>query len=407
MFNEKDFKPCLRFMVVSDIHYKDEPCIEEERFRDAIRIANRLAKEDKDYNRLDALYVVGDFANSGSEIQMKKIKQTIDENKLPETQAVLSMASHEYSQQNGGEEAAKERFAKIFDNPLDDHRVINGFHFISITTTNGCRFDEAKQKWAKEELEKAAADSRKKPVFFFQHPHITGTVYGSVYWGEDDLTPVLVNYPGIIDFSGHSHAPINDPRSVFQEHFTCLGTGTLSYFELDEFDKVYGTLPPEKAKAAQMLIVEADENGRVRVYPYDVLTDSRFPQVWKIDEPWNPDSFIYTFDRWKSTNAPYFPDGAKIRSEKSEDGKVKIIFTQAKDDVDYYPDDYIIAIKNTAGETVKKQVVWSEFYFTDMPAEMSAEFSDLIEGEEYSAEVTVRSFWKVAGKTQLKLDFKA
>jgi hypothetical protein len=106
-----------------------------------------------------------------------------------------------------------------------------------------------------------------------------GTVYGSANWGEDELTDILMNYPQIIDFSGHSHAPINDPRSIHQRHFTCLGTGTLSYFELDEFDKYYGTIPPGNDRAAQMLFVEADADMRVRVYPYDLITSNFFPMT--------------------------------------------------------------------------------------------------------------------------------
>ena len=35
---QKDFNPVLRFMVVSDVHYKDEHCVEEERMEKGIRI---------------------------------------------------------------------------------------------------------------------------------------------------------------------------------------------------------------------------------------------------------------------------------------------------------------------------------------------------------------------------------
>ena len=36
---QKDFNPVLRFMVVSDVHYKDDHCIEEERMEKALKIA--------------------------------------------------------------------------------------------------------------------------------------------------------------------------------------------------------------------------------------------------------------------------------------------------------------------------------------------------------------------------------
>ena len=49
--------------------------------------------------------------------------------------------------------------------------------------------------------------------------------------------------------------------------------------ELDEFDKIYGTIPPNKENAAQMLFVEADADMRVRIYPYDVITSNFFPMT--------------------------------------------------------------------------------------------------------------------------------
>ena len=132
---QKDFKPILRFMVTSDVHIKDEDCIEEERLEKAIKRVYQLCEESESYKKLDAFYSVGDFANNGTEIQMKKFKNTLDTCKKPETQYCLTLASHEFSGQNGGEEAALKRFTEIFNLPHDDHRVINGFHFIYLQKT--------------------------------------------------------------------------------------------------------------------------------------------------------------------------------------------------------------------------------------------------------------------------------
>ena len=48
MYNT-EFKPCLRVMVVSDIHIKDEHSAERERFEKAIRDAYSIAKSNKYY----------------------------------------------------------------------------------------------------------------------------------------------------------------------------------------------------------------------------------------------------------------------------------------------------------------------------------------------------------------------
>lgn len=396
---EKDFKPVLRFMVVSDVHYKDEHSVERDRMELAIKTANELS-EKEEYSNLDALYVVGDFANSGTRAQMLAFKDTLDKNVKSGTIVNLSMASHEFH--GDGEAAALEKFNEIFAQEPDTHRVINGFHFISVTCTNGCHFDEAKQNWVAKELEIAAKAAPQKPIFFFQHPHITDTVYGSIYWGEDELIPILVNYPQIINFSGHSHAPINDPRSINQKHFTSLGTGTLSYFELDEFDKYYGTCPPGKEKAAQMLIVEADAENRVRVYPYDLITSNFFPFVWKIDTAWDVDSFIYTRKRYATEKAPYFDENAKLRIIDVKADGFTVDFDQATAEEEYV-NDYNVILKNADGVILRKTSVWSEYYFYDMPKTLSVSFDGLEKGD-YSVEIFANGFWENRCKKPLKSD---
>ena len=393
---QKDFKPALRFMVVSDIHYKDEPCVEEERMAKALQIAYRLSEESESYKKLDAVYAVGDFANSGTETQMRKFKATLDKYCKEETQYCLMMASHEYH--GGGVEKAHELFKEIFDIPVDNHRVINGFHFISMTCSHACEFEDDKVDFAKKALKEAREADPKKPIFFFQHPHITDTVSGSIYWADEKFYTTFMDFPQVIDFSGHSHVPINDPRSIYQKHFTALGTGSLSYFELDEFDKYYGTVPPNKADCAQMLLVEADENGRVRIYPYDVLTDNFFPFVWEIDEPWNPESFKCTDARYKTDKAPYFPENTLLQVTDVTDKGFKLTFSQAKSD-DEYVNDYKIVVKEKATDTIVKQsCLWSEYYFYNMPETLSITFDDLDSGKDYTVDIFAGSFWNTLSK---------
>ena len=389
---QKDFKPTLRFMVVSDVHYKDEPCIEEERMAKAIEIAYRLSDESETYKKLDALYVVGDFANSGTETQMLKFKATLDKCLRPETQYALTMASHEYH--GAGVEAAHEKFTRIFNLPVDEHRVINGFHFISLTCSQGTNFHADKIEFAANELRKAREADPKKPIFVFQHPHITDTVYGSILWGEDELYSTYIDYPQMINFSGHSHVPINNPNSIHQKHFTSLGTGSLSYTELDEFDKYYGTLPPGKADFAQMLIVEADAEGRVRIYPYDVFTDNFFPYVWEIDEPWNPDSFKYTDAiRYRTNVTPTFKADAEIEFLDLDDDGFRIKFPQAEISEDYVNDYKVVVIEKATGAIVKQTVMWSEYYFYNMPEFLEIAYIDLKSATEYEIKIYANSFW--------------
>ena len=402
--SNSDFTPSVRFMVVSDVHIKDEPSVERERFDNALKTAYRIAESSDTYKNLDAVAIVGDFANSGTEIQMNTVKKILDENlDYNKTKLIISVASHEYHSE--GVEAAYEKLKRIFGSDPDVHEVINGFHFVSVSPSHSCNFDDNKIAWVSSELEKAAEADRKKPIFMFQHPHNTGTVYGSILWGEDELITTYMNYPQIIHFSGHSHAPINDPRSIHQQHFTSLGTGTLSYFELDEFDKLPDKVPDNSEKAAQMLIVEADDRNRVRIYPYDLITGNYFPIVHKIDVPSEPSTFTYTNARYRDAVNPYFDENAKISAEIGE-ASVKIEFDQAKIDKEYVNSYDIIIREDSTGSIVKQLSIWSEYYFYDMPATRSVTVKGLKKGTEYTAQVIANSFWSTSSENSLTLKFK-
>lgn len=396
------FTPKIRFIVMSDIHVKAEKdCKELERLKKGLTAAYRYA-ESCSYNKIDALFAVGDFANSGAEQEMLNFKEVTDEYLKPETDMTIALASHEYHGE-GGEEAAKEKLKRIFGMHYDAHKVINGFHFISVSSTRGCNFDEPQLDFARKALAKAAEDAPQSPIFFFQHPHISDTVYGSINWGDDALYSTLMNYPQVVDFSGHSHAPINDPRSIHQKHFTSLGTGSLSYFELDEFDKHYGTIPPDKENCAQFYIIEADADNRVRIMPYDILTDAFFPCIRVIEKPCEPDTFVYTDKRYLTTVKPHFPESAKVWTEKTDEG-VEIVFTQAEISEDMV-DDYKVVVRNADNIIVRQLTAWSGYYLYNMPEKISVPVKNLKAGK-YTAKITASGFWHNESDNTLTIEFE-
>lgn len=394
------FAPKVRFIVMSDIHVKSEKdCKELARLRKGLASAYKYA-ESCDYSKIDAFVVVGDFANSGAEEEMLNFKEVTDEYIKPETEMILSLASHEYH--GAGEDAAKEKLKRIFGMHYDAHKVINGFHFISVSSTRGCEFDEPQVAFAEQALAEAAADAPESPIFFFQHPHITDTVSGSIYWADAALYPTLMNYPQVVDFSGHSHAPVNDPRSIYQKHFTAHGTGSLSYFELDEFDKVYGTVPPDSQECAQFLIVEADAQNRVRIMPYDIITDNFFPCIREIEKPNEPDTFVYTDKRYLTSVKPHFADNASVKSENTEEG-VNITFNQA-DIAEDMVNDYKIVVRDENNHIVKQLTIWSGYYFYNMPETLSVTVKNLKAGK-YTAKITASGFWNNESDNALIVEF--
>ena len=383
-------KTVLRFIACSDLHFKEDVDTEPARFKSGMEMAYDYAAK-QDYNKIDALYVVGDFANRGSEGEMRLFKRYADEFVHPETQMVVTMASHEYFSPDK-EEGAHKRLHEIFHQEPDLHKVINGFHFISVTTERGCRIFDKKKAWIRDQLKLAAADEAKRPIFFFQHPHLTDTVYGSIGWGEDDIIPILMDYPQIIDFSGHSHAPINDPRSIHQKYFTSVGCGSLSYFELDEFDYLDGTVPLDKEYCAQFLIVEVHDDHSVTIKPFDILSGRFFNDGYFVETPWEPKSFIYTEERYKTACKPEFAANTLFDIFYS-DQKLHLVFDQALS-IPERPDCYTVIIRSTSdGHVVKQATVPSSYYIFDMPAKKSIDL-DFDEKGAFTAELYAKGFWK-------------
>lgn len=388
-----EFNTKLRFIVTSDIHYKMDSDIEKERFEKGMRFAYNYADSCK-YKNIDAFLAVGDFANCGSEEEMLKFKDSLNAVIDKNTKITLMLASHEFHSE-GGQGGAYSRLNSIFNQDADNYFELKGCPFICISTEDGCRIKENKQKWLKECLKDAAAKDRKRPIFVFQHPHLSDTVYGSINWGDDDIISILTDYPQVIDFSGHSHAPINDPRSIHQKYFTSLGTGSFSYFELDEFDFMYGTIPPDCKECAQYYIVEVSDSNAVRILPVDVLNETFFNDGILINTPWEPDSFEFTSERAFAEKIPYFDSDYHVSVKKTGKNTVNVSFPQAKTD-NYRVSSYSVVIRNNFNDEVLAQKkISSSYYIFNMPATLSLEAEIPEDISEIKVEITAHGFWIV------------
>lgn len=395
-----EFNTKLRFIVTSDIHYKMESDIEKARFEKGIKFAYDYAAS-HEYKNIDAFFAVGDFTNCGSEAEMLKFKDSLDRVIDKNTRITLMLASHEFHS-DGGQQGAYNRLKTIFNQEADNYFEIGDCPFICISTEDGCSIKESKQNWLKKCLVDAASKDKKRPFFVFQHPHLSDTVYGSINWGDDDIIFILTDYPQVVDFSGHSHAPINDPRSIHQKYFTSLGTGSLSYFELDEFDFMYGTVPPDCKECAQYYIVEVSDKNSVRILPVDVLSNSFFNEGYVIKTPWEPDSFEFTASRALTEKKPYFSIESDITLDSIQNNVINISFPQAKTD-GYRVNSYSVVIRNDfTNEIIAQKKITSSYYIFKMPESLSLEIPLDEIPEKISVEITAHGFWIVKSDKLIK-----
>ena len=336
-----EFIPVLRFSVASDVHIEDDEksIKEEERLAKLFEISYKRSESNAtNYNKLDAALFVGDFTNLGTLVSMQKFKRIIDDNIKNETELVVSLGNHEFFSDG---DAVIGRYKEVFNKEVDEHFKINGFHFIKLSP-NGEYFSDDKVNWLKKELSIASKDTPSLPIFVMQHQHIRNTVYGSTAWSVDNLYDVLKDYPQVVDFSGHSHFPIIDERSLWQGDFTAIGTGTLSYTEMglngvaNEYIFPYGEegdykylVPSGERDYAVFQIVEVDRLGNIRLIGYDLISNTELFTRY-IYTPHLKDSFITNDMKKEESSILEFKVGSEIKVINEDDETTSLLIPQAE-----------------------------------------------------------------------------
>lgn len=345
-----DFTPVTRFVVCSDVHFKNDNALEEkgeaageeyekylkevvippQRLTSAINSAYDYAENYDGYKGLDAFAVVGDFTNRGKPEQYEAFVSVMNDNIREGTQSIICSGNHEYYDYRDNDRTEGSRVFEKYIGALNNHYVINGYHFISVSYDEKVETYIKSGAWLKKELDKAVADTGDKPIFVFQHPAPFFTIYGGVKWGDPMIAAILKDYPQVVDFSGHSHYPINDPRSIWQGEFTALGDGTLAYFET-ELDTIAGNYPGDETQAAQYYIVEGDKDGNIRIRAYDLITNQFFDLEYYLTGLAQKNYPYSFYNLKKHDEAPVFENGGNLAASLNENGETVLTFDGAKD----------------------------------------------------------------------------
>lgn len=403
---EAPFEPVFRFAVASDIHIQTDNPDSADRLRELFATAYAYAERCPTHKTLDAVALVGDFTDGGSQPQYDILKGILKDCLRSETTLFTVMGNHEHGNLD------TEGYTKNLDPRLDKHDVIGGFHFLGLAPLPKDTWHKPQQLlWMAKELKKAKRAAPNKPIFTFQHGHIWKTVYVSRSWYTQMGLPlhiVFSRYPQIINFSGHSHGPINHPLTVWQSRCTMFGTGTLKYFEMER-DINTDTVPAGSENAAQYLIVEADAQNRVRVLPFNLLTRDFFKTpantddpdrqlVYFVENPADRKTFAYTAARKKTDAAPCFAPDAKIAAASPTPDSVSVTFDQAQSDVCVYG--YLLRFYEEAHpkKAALSEAIFSEYYFEPMPRQRTCTVSGLKSDTRYTVRVYPMNAWRKKGK---------
>jgi len=391
----ENFTPIVRFTVASDVHLKDSGG-EAEAYRLGLmmRSSYAIAASSSSYTKLDAVAFAGDITDSGTPTELQQFKGICDANLQGATKNLTILGNHEYGYDSAN---TISNFESIVGLPYRFNTEINGIHFIGVSPDNGgSGYTVETQIWLNNQLKKAVAENPTNPIFVFQHHHIWGTVYGSESWGTIDLTAVLSQYPQVIDFSGHSHYPMNDPRSIWQGAFTALGTSTLSYFEMEAFMFGPGQFPAGNHNAAQMYVVEVDAHGATRIRCFDLLANQFVGETYFIATPSDKTTFAYnTANRRAKDDNPVFAADTKLTVTKNTDGSYSINFPAATDKL--IVRQYEIEVNQKLGAVVFKTTHFSDYYYTPMPTEYNVNVGNLTSGKTYVARVVAsNAYYKLS-----------
>ena len=356
-----DFAPVLRFAVCSDIHLNGEEN-QEAAIRFARLFEDMYAYSDRQtaHKTFDAVVVAGDFSGGGDEKQYRMYNRIIAENKREETQILTILGNHEFIDYRDVDATVGYTvYKKYISEEVDTHVVLNGYHFIGVSYNDDGKKFSAKLEWLDSELKKAVAATPDKPVFVYQHPHPTATVYGSINWGTFEVRKVLQKYPQVFDFSGHSHYAPSDPRSVWQGSFTAVGCGSLSAF-MGNLNYIDGD-KDAPGKSGGFWFVEADAKGNVRMRLYDIENRVFFDNIeYYFTDLHKSNKRSYTWAKQKAPDTkPLFPCNAILGAEKDADGNCILTFSNAKGF--YEAENYKIRILDSNKKTVWQKTVISDY----------------------------------------------
>ena len=395
-FSQDDsFSPVLRFVVSSDSHIKklgDNGC---QRIVKMLKAGYAAAEADKNHNTLDAALMLGDITDFGLPTSFAAAKESVKTALKDETD-FLAVAAKNHDGYLG--RVNRLYVSSISGDKADFHKVINGCHFIGLSSSANIfvHYSEKQLKWLDKQLAEAVAADPEKPVFVFHHEHVKDTVYGSSSvdtWGVEFFTDILKKYPQVIDFSGHSHYPANDPRSVWQGEFTAFNDGGLSYYELT-VDGRNCQHPEGSDNMAHMLLVEVDAQNRVRVRVCDLNAEEVLAE-YLVDNVTEPVKTKYSHETRKAAaKAPVFTAEPKA-NVSGRDVKITAAAAQAAEgDVVFI---YRLEIFNEKGESVQTANKLSDYYKTLESA--GVEFNITLESAgKYTAKIVAEDVWEAASE---------
>lgn len=366
--DEDGFAPVLRFVIASDTHIEAVGDARCHRIQKILSLAYNDARQNKYYQNLDAALFAGDLTDDGRYDEYIGFRAAVDSVRKKDETKFLAVVAKSHDGKTLDKKSLSV-YESLSGMDSDFHEEINGFHFIGLSAskTQGDHYSEYQRAWLREQLDEAVAVDPQKPIFVMHHEHVRDTVYGSTDedgWGIDYFKDIFEQYPQIIHFSGHSHYPINDPRSIWQGAFTAVGTGAVYYAELT-VDGENCVHPTHSRQIAQAWIVEVNAQNEVRLRGFDALSGSLLCK-YTLHGIADTAAREYTPEQQEDTSsAPAFPSDASVTVKKQLGGKVKVSVPAAESTDGNIIFIYRMTVKDSSGNVIDEQKLVNDYWLAN------------------------------------------
>lgn len=293
-------------------------------------------------------------------------------------------------------------------------------------------------QWMLQCIQEAVAEDPDKPVFVFTHHPMPETVHYSpenfgagwigqfhdddMFVGQYAFQEKLAEYPQVIHFSGHTHIPDNDPRSIWQDGFTAVQTATFGNAfwmqggaNVDGYDNAgdTGGFPADTQDASQCLLVEVDPaNGHeVTIRRMDFREGAYIGRPWTFKVS-DQSTWVYSHAAMEAANKPpIVADDAQVVvsvSEPEPGENAQVSFTIPADkitaDATGVEDDIVMSYRmvvrpasDPQGEPVYDACFMSDYYLASQnrPAEFTRPlFGASLEAGDYVLTAYARNPWE-------------
>lgn len=235
----------FRMGVISDVHVRDP---KHSYTTEAVVRAFEYFRD----NGADAVMVAGDIADNGRVHQLKYFAdawyRVFPGDRAPDGRRVEKLfiyGNHDFYGAGKGADRTKEQIADTIGETAESRarvweecfnekyepvwiKNVKGYDIVGCHWGNGARLKDFFSK-------NAARLKSGRPFFYTQHAHPKDTCFGSWAWGHDagESTKALSAFPDAVAFTGHSHYPLTDERSVWQGAFTSINTSSMRYSSQD------------------------------------------------------------------------------------------------------------------------------------------------------------------------------